>query len=297
MDTSLDFLIIGAQKCATTWLHQCCREHPQLFVPAHKREVEFLGGDLYEKQGAQWYFGLLSGAMPGQLRGDVSVEYLFDRRASAVVAQYAPQVKLIASLRDPLERIISAYFWYVRKALIPDLPFAEGLLKAVEALHSKAEDPITRHYRDLIERGLYATQLTRYLALFPAENLYVMLYEDIQRAPLSTVQGMYAFLGVDQDFIPPSLDEKPKQNAYLGVLNSLQHLSRRSLIVGRMLDIANQTAHRLGLAKAKPQLPHAAHAQLAEVYRADIAALRALVASLPDRQVCAGIRQPNWMTL
>lgn len=295
MDTRLDFLIIGAQKCATTWLHRCCKDHPQLHVPSHKREVEFLGGDLYQKNGAQWYFDLLTGAEPSQLRGDVSVEYLSDPRAPEVVKPYAPEVKLIASLRDPLERVISAYFWYVRKALVPDLPFDEGLNRAVAAWQKPAEqdDEVSRHYRDLIERGRYAAQLQRYLEHFPRAQLYVMLYEDIEQSPLATVQGMYAFLGVDAAFVPPGLNEKPKQNAYLGVLNSLQHWSKRSLVAGRILDIANQTAQRLGLAGGKPRLPEATRAALETIYRADRAALQTLVAALPDSQVSTGVRDPK----
>lgn len=36
----INFLGIGAPKCATTWLAACLSDHPEIFMPA-KKEVSF----------------------------------------------------------------------------------------------------------------------------------------------------------------------------------------------------------------------------------------------------------------
>ena len=56
----IDFLIIGAQKSATSWLYDCISEHPQICVPKQKKEIEYIGGELYKKNGLEWYFSLLN---------------------------------------------------------------------------------------------------------------------------------------------------------------------------------------------------------------------------------------------
>ena len=77
----LDFLVIGAQKCATSWLYYCLKDHPELYLPAKKREIQYLGGRLFHEKGVDWYFSLFQGAHRNQKIGDVSVEYIFDQQS------------------------------------------------------------------------------------------------------------------------------------------------------------------------------------------------------------------------
>ncbi|MGH7669524.1 MAG: sulfotransferase family protein, partial [Gemmatimonadaceae bacterium] len=111
----IGFLVVGAQKGATSWLFYCLREHPQLCLPDKKRESDYIGGPTYRERGEAWYFGLFAGQLPGQLAGAVSVDYLFDTAAADEVWRVAPQAKLIAIVREPVDRAVSAYYWLIRK--------------------------------------------------------------------------------------------------------------------------------------------------------------------------------------
>ena len=54
----IDLLLIGAQKCATSWLYECMRDHPQMWLPAKKREVKYLGSPYYGgSYGGSPYYG------------------------------------------------------------------------------------------------------------------------------------------------------------------------------------------------------------------------------------------------
>ena len=82
----LNFLVIGAQKCATTWLFECLNEHPDICLPKHKREVEYMGGPLYKEQGGQqWYLSLLNHCDNNKVKGDVSVEYIINNESPQLI--------------------------------------------------------------------------------------------------------------------------------------------------------------------------------------------------------------------
>lgn len=289
---NIDFLVIGAQKCATTWLFKCLKEHSSLHLPAKKKEHEFLGGDLYEERGADWFFSLLEGGRPGQRIGAVSVEYLYDARAPGVVHSCAPEVRLIASLRNPVDRAVSAYFWCVRKGLIPQLSLDEGLRHAVAVYHvglngqSSDED---RCYYELIARGLYADQLERYLAENDSFRLMIINYDDIKRSPGEVLGQVWGFLDVPDDFIPRAMGSRPKQNSYLGLLVFLEKYLGNNKYTIKLLDILNQGVDRLG-GKRNPVLPTGLREALREIYIEPNRDLQQLLSRIPERHKSAGFK-------
>jgi len=223
MKHNLDFLVIGVQKSATTWLYNCLKEHPELHLSAKKREVEYIGGDLYEAKGVDWYFSLLQGAKDYQKVGDVSVEYIFDPRSPERTHHYVPNVKLIISLRNPIDRAISAYYWQLRKGILPNLSVENGLRMALE---ENCQNPSTRKYYDeLLARGFYDTQLQRYLQYVKIEQMMFILYEYIENQPQAVLQKIYKFLGVNPDYTPVSMKQEPKRNTYLPFLVALERMA------------------------------------------------------------------------
>jgi hypothetical protein len=259
----MDFLVIGAQKCATSWLYGCLKDHPEIKVPATKREVEYLGGDLYDRNGSAWYFDLVKGATASQVVGDVSVNYLSDPRSAPLVRRFLPEVKLVACLRDPIDRAISASTWYTRKSLIAEAPVEEILKLALDA------EPGSNH-ADLLSRGLYDAQLARYREFVPADRIHYVLFDDVARNPKAVLRDLYTFLGVDPDFVPPSLDTKPKHNTYFRPLILLQRLAPKSRVVGKLIDRANQVLLRAGIGKEKPVLSPTLTRQLVDFYQASV---------------------------
>jgi hypothetical protein len=286
MPNRIDFLVIGAQKCATSWLYYCLKEHPDLRLPDKKREIEYLGGDLYEARGAEWYFGLLGHSEAHQKRGAVSVEYLFDARSPAIVHQCASAVKLIVSLREPIDRAISAYYWVMRRGLIPNLPIGEGLARSVGewGAPENQKTETRRRYADIIQRGFYDIQLERYLHYFQPEQFLFLLYEDIQRAPREVIQEVYAFIGVDPDFVPNSINEKPKQNLYLSPLIHMERLLKPLKGSAKLIDLSSQFLYKLGVWSRRPTLPNDLLKKLHLLYHPHNEQTQRIINQAPVRQ-------------
>ncbi|HEY5220105.1 MAG TPA: sulfotransferase [Gemmatimonadaceae bacterium] len=269
----MDFLVIGAQKCATSWLFYCLREHPQLCLPEKKREPDYIGGATFRARGADWYFNLVGNREPGQLAGAVSVEYLFDANAAPEVARLLPNAKLLAVLREPLDRAISAYYWLIRKRLIEKA----GLVPALEMGLRDVERGTQSPFAELLQRGLYGEQLNRYLQHFPAEALLIAAYEDIANDPARSLSSVYAYLGVDSAFIPPSFRRRPKANTYLSPLVALERLVPKSRMIAHASDFLNNAARRLGLGDVRPAIPATLHARLSDFFAEDLKSLHAIV--------------------
>src|SRR5919199_141812 len=113
-----DFLVIGAPKAGSTALHAALARHPALCLSAVKEPKFFLTdgpppmtggpGDPQTYREHVWrrcdYEALFDAAPPGMLRGESTPFYLYDLAAQTRIHALIPQAKLIAILRDPIER-------------------------------------------------------------------------------------------------------------------------------------------------------------------------------------------------
>lgn len=185
-----DFIGIGAQKCASTWLHRVLAEHPGMAVSGVK-ELDFFS--YRYDHGFQWYESQFPERAPGQKTGEFSPSYFHDAAAPARVHAYAPQARLLLTLRDPVERALSNHRHEVRLGHLrgPDLSLEAGL----------ANNPM------YLEQGLYARHLERWLEWFPREQIFIALMEDIRDDPQSVAARVFEFLGVDAGFVPDGLTE------------------------------------------------------------------------------------------
>lgn len=195
-----DFLIIGTQKGGTSSLHGYLAKHPDLSASTPMKEVHYFDtrhfGDL------AWYRAHFQPRKPWARRPfafESTPRYLFHPEAPARIAAVLPRVKMIAVLRDPTRRAISAYRMEVARGR-EDLPMMEALLAEEGRLagHASRGDHDTRAiwryaYK---QRGHYAEQLERYFALFDREQLLVLRSEDMFADPISTGRTITGFLGV-----------------------------------------------------------------------------------------------------
>ena len=182
---------IGAQKCASTWLHRVLAEHPEVAVPQVK-EVDFFSYR-YDR-GYQWYERRFNDARPARARGEISPSYFSEPAVPERVARYMPGARILLSLRDPVERALSNHRHEVREGHLRgrDLSFETGL----------GNNPM------YVEQGLYATHLKNWLRHFPREQILVVLMEDVAADPRAVSRVVYAFVGVDENFVPSGLTER-----------------------------------------------------------------------------------------
>lgn len=203
------FFLIGAQKCATSWAFNCLASHPEIFLPGPKCEECYLGGRKYRELGPAWYEARFAGATQGQLLGDASVEYIFDRTSARTLSDADPNAKAVAILRDPIERAISAHSWLVRQGKLPAEDINSALRRGLSG-SGRASGANETAYVELIARGLYQGQLDAYSRVFPPSSIHVERFESISADPQSALARAYRFLGVDPSFVPLVVHRRPK---------------------------------------------------------------------------------------
>lgn len=107
MRSRIDFLGIGAQRAATTWLHKCLKRHPQIRLPTSKKEVHFFNRE-YER-GLDWYYSQFGRRESNQIVGEITPNYLNVEEAAERIQCHFPETKLFCILRDPLHRAHSSF--------------------------------------------------------------------------------------------------------------------------------------------------------------------------------------------
>jgi hypothetical protein len=208
-----DFLVLGAQKAGTTALYSYLRRHPDVTGPRWK-EVSYF--DRHYARGPAWYrgnFPVTFGGRRAALVGEASPSYLFHPLAPERAAALVPDARLVALLRDPVERAHSQYRHSVDFGREP-LSFEEALDREEERLEGEVErlcaDPraFSRAWWDwsYVARGLYAEQLERWYAAFPREQLLVLANEELAERPAETYARVLTFLGAP----PHELDAYPR---------------------------------------------------------------------------------------
>lgn len=297
----MDFFLVGAQKSATSWLYYCLRDHPAIHIPSEKRENIYLGGDRHWKHGTDWYFQHVGEPIDGQRVGDVSVDYLFDPRSAETVEEIAPDARIVAVLRDPVERAISAYYWHLRRGNVSNLDLSAGLKSCQEAAIAGDSERFTykseAYAKNIILRGVYDVQLLRYIEAFGPGRLFVVPMEKIKTTAISVLELVYGFLDVDPTYTPSKLHRKrrPKQNSYLPFLLRCERNAPDWYVINKVLDVANQAACHFGLDRGRPALSEDVHLSLRDYYHDSVERTFEIVRRVPSsRKLWEGV---SWLDI
>jgi sulfotransferase family protein len=196
-------LIIGTQKGGTTSLFNYLAAHPDVLPPLSK-EVHYF--DLHYGSGENWYRGRFPYAR--QLRAptlslDASPYYMFHPLVPARAAALLPQVKIIALLRNPIDRALSHYQHEVRAGREP-LSLDDALDRENERLAGEEErfqrEPLyyswNHHRYSYVSRGLYLMQLERWMQHFQRSQLLVLQSEWLFQDPSAATAEVCRFVGL-----------------------------------------------------------------------------------------------------
>lgn len=198
-----NFLIIGATKGGTTSLHYYLGQHPDVFVLPEK-ETNFFAQNsalcMIDRtvRSREEYEKLFAGAKGKKVIGESSPAYLAVPDAPKLIHDLIPAVKLIAVLRNPIERAYSHYLMRRRQG-------KEARTSFEEVLAADDLDPL-RSYKS---RGFYGQHLERYTKYFPMEQMKIFLYEEFTDDAAHIVKEIFGFLDVDDAFLP---DMREKHN-------------------------------------------------------------------------------------
>jgi hypothetical protein len=204
-----DFFIVGHPKSGTTALYEMLRTHPQVFMPQPK-EPFYLSRELHPDLDSsrhpdtlEQYLELFAQASPGQITGEASSSYLRSPHAAERIAQLQPAARIIAILREPASFLRSVHLELLQDHLETEKDFR----RAIEREQLLAgEKPVLRYSEDRVH---YAEQLRRYRALFAAEQVLVLVYDDFRADNAATVRRVLRFLGVDEHVEVPSIEGNP----------------------------------------------------------------------------------------
>jgi hypothetical protein len=223
-----DFFVAGVPKSGTTALHAALARHPALYMSTVKEPKFFLTegpppaqggpGDAKTYREHVWrrpdYEALFDPASAGQLRGESTPFYLYNRAAQRRIRAQVPAAKLIVVLRDPVERAHSNWTHLWSAGLDPVGDFVEAC--GEEERRIEAGWAEFWHYTAL---GRYGEQLQHLYTLFPRDQVLVFRYRAMIERPAQSLDQICAFLGVPQGV----LTELPRENVTAHPDPTLRH--------------------------------------------------------------------------
>jgi len=286
-----NFLLIGPPKCGTTALYATLARHPQVFMSPVKEPyffafdgepVVFGGPDgahfqrhAVTSQAA--YTELFATAGEQQVRGEASTIYLSSyqpRDTATRIHDALPMARLVAVLRQPVDRAYSAFTDLRARGLEPLADFREAL--AAEAQRTAANwRPGFRYWQN----GLYAQNLTPYCERFPHIQVRIYLYEDWRDHPQTLLADLCNFLEIDPARLPVQVQQRNvtrwARSRWMERL--LQSNGWIRGILPRRLRRAMSTRLRAWNQVKPPPLDPALRSNLTERYRDEIMHLQGLI--------------------
>ena len=182
---NVDFVVAGGMRCATGWIRECLKEHPDIFIA--QKEPHFFDRN-YEK-GLDWYSSFFVDYKNEELIGEKTASYFHDLIVPDRIKSNFPNCKIIICLRDPLERMFSHY---------------SMLAEEDQSLRQKGFLDSVQSDIDYVKRSLYYESVSKFIECFSVNDVLITIYEDKDKDPVKFIQNIYIFVGVDPTFKAPS---------------------------------------------------------------------------------------------
>lgn len=198
------FLVVGAQRCGTTYLCSLLDAHPDIAMarPAQPEPKVFLSADRAAR-GADWYRRTyFAHAGPESLLGEKSTSYLEHPEAAERAASVLGSVQIVVQLRDPVERAVSNWRFSTAHGL-EDRTLPQALEENLEGPRAWSPEATSVSPYAYLERGRFAGYLQPWMDRFPGA-VHVQFLEDLS-AQGASIGETYAALGADPDFRPDEL--------------------------------------------------------------------------------------------
>lgn len=207
-----NFIILGAAKAGTTALYHYLKQHPDVgmsriketnYLALKGHPLDFRGpGDCdyikrFTTTTLDGYYEQFAECAGKRAIGEASPLYLYDPKVPAEIERFLPNARMIAILRNPVDRAFSAFLHLQRDRRETTDDFVEALRLEPERIADDWE-----HIWHYVGMGRYAEQIDRYHALFPRDQLRVYLYRDFRSDPAALIADIFRFLDVDPTFTP-----------------------------------------------------------------------------------------------
>lgn len=287
----IDFIIVGAQKAATTYIQAVLSAHKGIFIPKGEIPVfeDISDIKLQEKELQKFFLKTHDNSLLGIKRPN----YLPNPEAAYRIYKFNPNARIIVLLRKPEKRAIAAYFHYMKYGFTELLDADLGLNLILENKHPQAVST------DILTYGLYASQLKIYFDLFGAQNVHVGIQERLLNNPLDETKRLFKFLNLEPLDSLPSVG-RPQAVVYnfkrLKFITSLNYLVYKynqdktrlrfrkfGLPTAKIIELFDQHCLKKIFQSNDVRLSEQTMGRLEDYYKADKAELYALLNdSIPE---------------
>jgi len=195
-----DFMVIGAMRAGSTSLYRYIGAHPDVYVAP--KELQFFTEHF--DRGLDWYAEQFSEAPHGTRLGEATADYLARKSAMTRIAETLPDVKLIASLRNPVDRAYSHYGLLTARGR-ETRTFAQAIGEEIDLVdrHGDTADGVI-----YLSHSMYDVHLARLGQLFSTEQLFVSIFERMVDDPQAAYAAICRFIQVEDGFVPEILGRR-----------------------------------------------------------------------------------------
>jgi hypothetical protein len=271
----VDFIGIGAPKCGTSWVAKWLEEHPDVCM-AQPKDNGYWHSKKYPNPNMKEYKKFFPKPKKGQIRGDFTAGYFHQEEIPRLFKNNFPKTKFILILRNPTNRIYSGYLWYLKNNF-KSIPFQKYLKK-----------------QNRTNIGFYYKHLNNWLKHFQKKQIKILYYEEVKRNPKKYAKELFAFLGIDKKFVPPSLSKKinpgglPKNNfikliiislrkVYVKLFKNNRRKADKTLKKLKLLKLYKSIKKKNQDAKSDKYLKEKDKKYLKELYKKDMKKLNGVV--------------------
>jgi Sulfotransferase domain len=170
-----EIIAIGPPRTATTWMHRILEERVNL--PESVKETRFF--DLRYANGLSWYAAHFHKAIAGRPTAEIAPTYFYSPDARFRIAEKLPDVRIVATFREPVERLFSLY----------KLRRASG--KVTDSFERAIDSD-----EEMRESARYGYHLAEWISMFGRDRTLILIYEDLLAQPQNFVNQLCDFIGV-----------------------------------------------------------------------------------------------------
>lgn len=172
-----NFLYIGPDKSGSTWLYNIFYQHPECYVPRIK-DIYFF--NKYYYRGIEWYLSFFKGAeSTHNAIGELSHDYLFSIKTADRIRNDFPDIKLFATIRNPIDKIWSQYL-FLRRSGVTRKSFKKAVYE----------------YPELTAKNYYYKYLKNYIDKFRFEQFRIYLFDDFKKNNIKYIKNIFGFLNI-----------------------------------------------------------------------------------------------------
>lgn len=266
------FIIFGTRKAGTSSLYHYLDQHPEVYMSTLKGTRFFLydpdnpeAGRKLPVKSLEEYMSYFAGAekFNAKAAGEASPSYLSSKKAALRIKATIPDVRLIASLRNPVDRMYSEY------------------QMAMRMRSEKERVPLTMdNVSSWFEAGLYGKHLKNYYDIFDPQQMQILIFEEWIKDPLTMLGALFKFINVQEEFVPNmkilyNKGGTPKNELFASLLKHRNFYIKLKPFVPNVVRSNINRVRNLNMQKAPPLAPDMRR-HLQELYTEDIELLQNL---------------------